>query len=307
MSKNQAKRVCRLVNAKNLQCLAAVLLGLSMLYFIPVMPYAQAETVNVYVEKMPKHWQEKFGGVLDDATKYWEAKIPGLQFNTVQYSDKSDFVVQWASQYGEGKLGYYSTDTTNVYGKPMVGVTLGFFKDKQWTLVPAEYVLQVTKHEIGRAIGIPYSQDPDDIMYPTVEDHESWQQHLEPQASHMPATGTDLQAESDAYQKLAAEKIMQIDTELLQIKSTLNSLVYDNKAGKHSLNESWKSFWWAKKYLHDAEKAYAEGVASSVLSDYEASYHNYKTSYDYATKSEQKVHRALQEADNVNRLTSGGT
>lgn len=287
--------------------LAAVVLASALLCTVPSVSSVQAETANVYVEKIPKHWQDQFGGILDEAMLYWEGKIPELEFNTVRYAERSDFVVQWASQFGEGRLGYYSTDTTNVYGKPTLVVTLGFFKDRQWSLVSPEYVLQVTKHELGHALGLPYSDDPNDIMYPTVEDYESWQQNFEEKTLPVIDPTLDLQSSSEEYKKLASDRIIQLEGEVSSAKSLLSSLGYDNKAGKYALDEAWMAFWWAKKHLDNAEKAHIEGGAANLQSNYADSYTHYKISHEYTKKVEQKLAQMEQHVENVNRLTPDGS
>lgn len=94
--------------------------------------YAEAQTFEMHVKKMPSHWEKQFGDILSKATQYWEAWIPGLKLDTVKFVDQADFVVEWASQYGNGNLGYYSTNTANEYGKPKLTISLGFFKDKKY-------------------------------------------------------------------------------------------------------------------------------------------------------------------------------
>lgn len=264
--------------------------------------YANAETVHIYVEKMPQPWQKQFGGVLDDAVQYWEGKIPGLKFDTVQYVEKSDFVLQWASQYGEGKLGYYSTDTANTYGKPTVAITLGFFKDKHWYLVSSEYVLQVTKHELGHAIGVPYSDDPNDIMYPTVEDYESWQQNPEQALQISTNTSMDWQSMSEKYQNLAGDKISSMSPKIAEAQSLLSSVSYGGKASKDALDKAWIAFWWAKKYLDRAEKMQIDGGASVLQSNYHDSYIKFKASYDYATNVEHKLTQITKYIEKANAL-----
>ncbi|MGI0022862.1 MAG: matrixin family metalloprotease, partial [Nitrososphaeraceae archaeon] len=132
------------------------------------------QKINVNIQKMPVQWQDKFGDVLYNATKYWENRLPGLKFYSVPYPHQADFVVTWASQYLEGKLGYYTPNTNNEYGKPYVAITLGYFKDKKWNLVAREYVIEITKHELGHAIGLKHSNDPKDIMYPYIHNYERW-------------------------------------------------------------------------------------------------------------------------------------
>lgn len=249
--------------------------------------YVKAETINMYVEDMPQHWQDQYGDVLSNAVQYWQSKIPDLKLNTTQYVDGSDFVVEWASQYGEGKLGYYSTNTENVYGKPIMAITLGFFKDKKWHLASSEQILQITKHELGHAIGLPYSADPNDIMYPTVEDYESWQQDSE-QIQASTDASTDWHSRSEKYQSLASDAILPLASRVDKVQSSLSSMSYDSTAAS-AHNNAWIAFWWAKKYLDSAEKIQTDAGSAVLQSNYHDSYIEFKLSYDYAKKAEQKL------------------
>ncbi len=262
--------------------------------------HADAETVNMYVQKIPQHWQDEFGDVLTNATQYWESKTPNLKFETVEYIDQSDFVVEWASQYEEGKLGYYSTNTENAYGKPTVAITLGFFKGKEWRLASAEHVLQITKHELGHALGLPHSVDPTDIMYPTIEDYESWQDSE--QDVQAPSSTADWQKRSEKYQELANEKIAPLGAEVDKAQSMLNLLSFESNAANDSLDGAWTAFWWAKKYLDSAERMQVDGSVSVLQSDYYGSYIKFKSSCDYAKKAEQKISQIAERVEKANSL-----
>lgn len=274
--------------------IASALILLSTGY---MMQDAKAETFHMYVEKMPRHWQKQFGGVMDEAVQFWEKKLPGFTFEQVQYVDDADFVVEWASQYDEGKLGYYSTNVDNAYGKPVMAITLGYFKDKEWHLVSHDYVLQITKHELGHAIGLSHSNDPEDIMYPTIENYESWMQSSN---DNLKSTKTeqDLQAsnhnidwmaKSEKYQQMASEKISPLETRLNDAQTLLNSLSYERKASVDSIDNAWTAYWWAKKYLSSSESSQTDGGAYLLQSDYQNSYLKFKSAYDYAKKVEQKL------------------
>jgi len=291
------------VHLSKLRCLVVVM-SVLILFSMGSISLANAKTVSMYVQKMPQHWQDEFGDVLINATQYWEAKTPNLKFETVQHIDKSDFVVEWASQYGEGKLGYYSTNTANAYGKPTMAITLGFFKDKEWHLASPEHVLQTTKHEIGHALGFSHSVDPNDIMYPTVEDYESWLQDSE-QNIQAPSSTADWQSRSEKYQEMASEKILPLESKIDETQSLLNSMSYEGNANE-SLDNAWTSFWWAKKYLNSAERMQTDGGASVLESNYYDSYIKFKSAYDYAKKAEQKISQITEHIEKANSLAYDG-
>lgn len=245
---------------------------------------AHAQTVSMYVEEMPRNWQEQFGNVLPESTKYWEQKIPGLKFETAQKSDDSDFVVEWTSNNADGMLGYYSTNTANHYGKPVLAITLGFFKDGKLQMLSAESAIAITKHELGHAVGVPHSQNPDDIMYPTMDDYESLESL---QADNV--AQKDWRGASEKYQSLVDEKITPLDSQIDDAKSTLAAIAYGDKTYEKTLDDAWMACWWAIKYLDSAEKAKTDGGSFVLQSDYQSAYHKFKMSYDLAKKAEQKL------------------
>ncbi|MEM2786216.1 MAG: matrixin family metalloprotease [Candidatus Nitrosotenuis sp.] len=252
-----------------------IVVFIGMLAVLPFLAqHANAETYYVYVERMPQHWQKQFGDILDEAIKYWSNQNTKLKFETVQFVDKSNFVIQWSSNLEE-KLGYYSTETANSYGKPTIAITLGFFKDKQLNMVPYEHALLLTRHEIGHALGIPYDDDPTSVMYPTIEDYESLE-YVEVQVPK----NADLEQLTKKYQKLVEEKLPALEPQLSDSYQLLNS---------ESTDDLWMSYWWAKKYLADSERLIIDGGASILQSNFEDSYVKFKTAYEYANRAEQKI------------------
>lgn len=240
---------------------------------------AHAETYKIYEQKMPPHWQKNFGDVLNQATQFWQNKTSGLKFEMVQHSEQSDFVVEWASQYDAGKMGYYSADISNYYGKPKVGITLGSFKDGKWSLIESEYVLEITKHELGHAIGLPHSTDPNNIMYPQIEDYESWlNSKMKLQQNTSTQTSTDWKEKSIKSQEHSDQKLYLLKSEIQKAEDSLNNYVAANLASKAELDNAWNAFWAAKKYLNDAELVQQEADSLFYASSYQESYYKYKSS-----------------------------
>lgn len=266
-----------------------------------VISNVNAETMQMYVQAMPRQWQAEYGDILSQATQYWEKSIPGVKFETTNQIDKSDFVVEWTSQNGQGKLGYYSTDIANDYGKPVMAITLGFFEEGKWRLVPAESVLLVTEHELGHLLQIQHSTNPGDIMYPTVDDYESVQSVSEQIISK--STNVDWHTLSEKQQKMASEKILPLESQVNDAYSVLGSTSYGTKAANDILDDAWLSYWWAKKYLDDSEQAQTDAGAFVLKSDFENSYAKFKESYDSAKKVEQKIQQITEYIEKANSLS----
>lgn len=272
-------------------------LTMTVLVFAGTLQLASAQTVSMYVQNMPRHWQEQFGGVLSEATQYWEKSIPGTKFEVTTYRENADFVVEWSSQNDDGVLGYYSADTSNDYGKPILAVSLGYFENGKWQLIPANTAIQVAKHEIGHALGISHNTNPDDIMYPTVNDVESLKV-----ISVKADRSKNYQAISEKYQNLASEKILPLESRLAEAKSSLGIIPSGNKAIDETMDSAWMSYWWAIKYLDLAEKAQIRGGAFVLQSEYESSHLEFKTAYELADKAEEKLNMIAEFVHNANDL-----
>lgn len=146
--------------------------------------YAETQTYLVFVGEMPKPWENRFGDIWTQAKDFWTERIPDIEFIDVKRVDQAHFTVQWASQYDEGTLGYFGK---NKFGQFSMSVTLGYFdKEGKWTLVSPEYAREITKHELGHVLGFPHSDDPDDIMYPSLENYEEWQKLQEEKETKIP-------------------------------------------------------------------------------------------------------------------------
>ena len=248
-----------------------------------------AQTYTVYVQKMPPHWQKTFGDTLDQAVQYWQQKTPGLVIQTTPHQEKADFVLEWASQFDSGKLGYYSTNTINEYGKPKVTITLGYFKDKKWNLVSSEYALEITKHELGHAIGLPHSTDPNDVMYPKIESYESWLASKAPIKTTNQTKPVDWKAKTTKLQTMSDKKLFLTKSEIDKITHGVNATWVTNKASQAEMLKAQDLLYAAKKFLNDAELFQTEADGLFYESKYADSYYKYKSSVDRAKKADAKI------------------
>ena len=154
----------------------------SSITIFSILPDAEAKTWKVHIIDMPKQWQSQFGHLYDEGTKYWEEQIPGTYFTEIAYREKADFAIQWSSKFEGDRLGYYTTDVDNDFGIPFIAITIGYmdddesikWQDRKFNLVDPEYAKLITIHELGHAIGLDHSKNPDDIMYPSIYNYDLW-------------------------------------------------------------------------------------------------------------------------------------
>lgn len=266
---------------------------------------ADAQTYKIHVQKMPPHWQKTFGDTLDKAIQFWQQKTPGLVIDIVPYQDQADFVLEWASQYDSGKLGYYSSSTLNEYGKPKLTISLGYFKDKKWNLVSPEYALEITKHELGHAIGLPHSTDPTDVMYPQIENYESWIQARAPAKTEnqtKTAKPVDWKAKATSIQTISDKKLFATKNAIDLMVPFVNSTWTTNKASQAEMKKAEDALFAAKKFQSDAELLQAQADDLFYQSKYSESYQKYKSSLDRAKKVDTKIIEVKKSLKKANSL-----
>jgi hypothetical protein len=250
---------------------------------------AEAQTFKVYVQKMPPHWQKSFGDTLYKTVQFWQQKNPGLVIEKVSYPDQADFIVEWASQFDSGKQGYYTTGKQNEFGKPTISISLGYFKNKKWNLVSSEYALEITKHEFGHAIGMQNSNDPTDVMYPLVENYESWLQSKAPVKIANQTKPVDWKTKATSIQKISDKKLYSAKNALDIIALNVNSTWATNKASQAEMTKAEDLVIAAKKFLSDAQILQSQADDLFYESKYAESYQKYKASIDRAKKIDSKI------------------
>lgn len=247
---------------------------------------AEAKSYNIYIGKMPEQWKDTFGNVLYDATKYWEKRIPGTQFYQVEQSRNADFMIQWASQPieiedGKTRLGYYTTNTDNDFGLPYVQITLGFFEDGNWNLVDSGYALEITKHEIGHAMGFGHSNDPNDIMYFALYDYDDWlvkkySGELVLNLGSPQNIVTSYTRLSQDLQEKTNRNVEQLKGSLYSKQDWLASLNFESKEANMELGKALKTLDEAKEYLSSAEWTQKEGEQFLADKSWEQAYYKYQ-------------------------------
>ena len=255
---------------------------------------AEAKIWYIYVDEIPKHWEPKFNNVINDATKFWEEKIPDTKFYQVSFPEQSEFVIQWASQYIGTKLGYYTPSPINDYGRPYIAITLGYmdkestkWQDRKFNLVDSDYASEITKHEIGHAIGFLHSQDPNDIMYSKIYDYERWlknKNNLTKINENIVITQTDWEKESIKYQKWTGYKLTALKSGINFAEESLSEAYSDNPQRQVSVNNAWTALWWAKKFFDESELMQKEGYQLISEAKVEEAFYKYQNSFNHAEK-----------------------
>lgn len=255
---------------------------------------AEAKIWYIYVDEIPKHWEPKFNNVINDATKFWEERVPDTKFYQVSFPEQSEFVIQWASQYIGTKLGYYTPSSINDYGRPYIAITLGYmdkestkWQDRKFNLVDSDYASEITKHEIGHAIGFLHSQDPNDIMYSKIYDYERWlknKNNLTKINENIVITQTDWEKESIKYQKWTGYKLTALKSGINFAEESLSEAYSDNPQRQVSVNNAWTALWWAKKFFDESELMQKEGYQLISEAKVEEAFYKYQNSFNHAEK-----------------------
>ncbi len=255
---------------------------------------AEAKIWYIYVDEIPKHWEPKFNNVINDATKFWEERVPDTKFYQVSFPEQSEFVIQWASQYIGTKLGYYTPNPINDYGRPYIAITLGYmdkestkWQDRKFNLVDSDYASEITKHEIGHAIGFLHSQDPNDIMYSKIYDYERWlknKNNLTKINENIVITQTDWEKESIKYQKWTGYKLTALKSGINFAEESLSEAYSDNPQRQVSVNNAWTALWWAKKFFDESELMQKEGYQLISEAKVEEASYKYQNSFNHAEK-----------------------
>lgn len=121
--------------------------------------------INVYIEDNSNAYLMKrsFGD--------WEqASNKVVRFNYVKSQDKADIIVKWVEKYNDssavGKT-YPFVDREGYFLGALIEIAK--YTNSQTLKMTNNELVKIMRHEIGHAIGLPHTSNPNGIMNPTTD------------------------------------------------------------------------------------------------------------------------------------------
>lgn len=137
--------------------------------------------INYYVYPLPDGL-DYAESVLDDAFTAWADVTPDLRFIRVDSVQESNLQINWVKDFGGLHIGY-------ALGANFIEIGLGDSScGDTWRGYHPSTIQNIAIHEIGHILGHDHSPDPNNIMYPNLQNkqylHESYEQTTAPGYIH---------------------------------------------------------------------------------------------------------------------------
>ena len=124
-------------------------------------------TFNFYVENNVKSHNDILKTTVSESVEYWAEKIPIIAFKEVADIDQSDFFIRGSFDTNE-KI-FALVDNKSKFKKPFVEINLKKInKDLKRDSPDSKILKKILIHELGHMIGFSHSEDPNDVMFPSL-------------------------------------------------------------------------------------------------------------------------------------------
>ena len=118
------------------------------------------------VEGAGPEYAPRLVNMVREAAARWEREGLGFYFNFSTDTSEAEIVIRWQSRLeSEDRAGQTDLVWDRLGHIRRAGITLAL-RNTAGALLPDDALLAVAVHEIGHAIGMPHSDDSDDVMFP---------------------------------------------------------------------------------------------------------------------------------------------